>query len=128
MMSNKSIDFVKDHSSLSKIVDLALSKKAIQLNVLDLRGLSSVTDYFVICSGNSEPQVKAISDHIRKGTDKKPYHIEGYENQNWILLDYFDIIVHIFKSEEREYYNLERLWADAPLNKYHNEKSEISIT
>ena len=78
MMSNKSINFVKDHSSLSKIVDLALSKKAIELNVLDLRGLSSITDYFVICSGNSEPQVKAISDHIRKGTDKKPYHIEGY--------------------------------------------------
>ena len=128
MMSNKSIDFVKDHSALNKIVDLALSKKAIELNVLDLRGLSSITDYFVICSGKSEPQVKAISDHIRKGTTKKPNHIEGYENQNWVLLDYFDIIVHIFKSDEREYYNLERLWADAPLNKYHNEKSEISIT
>jgi ribosome-associated protein len=127
-MSNKLVDFVNNHSSLNKIVDLALSKKAIELNVLDVRGLSSIADYFVICSGNSEPQVKAISDHIRKGTSKKPHHIEGYENQKWILLDYFDIIVHIFKSEQREYYNLERLWADAPINKYHNEKSKIPIT
>ncbi len=125
-MSNKTDDFVKNHINLNKIVDLALDRKAIELNVLDVRGLSSITDYFVICSGNSEPQVRAISDHIRRGTVKKPHHIEGYENQNWVLLDYFDILVHIFKSEEREYYNLERLWADAPVNKYHDEESKIS--
>ena len=126
-MPNKIDDFVKNHSTLNKIVTLALNKKALKLNVLDVRGLSSVTDYFVICSGNSEPQVKAISDNISKGTIKKPYHIEGYENKNWILLDYFDIIVHIFKTEDRDYYDLERLWADAPINKYHNENSQVSI-
>jgi len=126
-MPNKLDDFVKNYSDLKNIVNLALNKKAIELNVLDVRGLSSITDYFVICSGRSEPQVKAISDHIRKGTIKKPHHIEGYENQNWILLDYFDILVHVFKNEERKYYNIERLWADAPINKYHNEKSEVPI-
>tara|TARA_B100001250_G_scaffold236137_1_gene202839 strand:+ start:808 stop:1191 length:384 start_codon:yes stop_codon:yes gene_type:complete len=126
-MPNKLDDFVKNYSDLKNIVNLALNKKAIELNVLDVRGLSSITDYFVICSGRSEPQVKAISDHIRKGTIKKPHHIEGYENQNWILLDYFDILVHVFKNEERKYYNIERLWADAPINKYHNEKSKVPI-
>jgi len=126
-MPNKLDDFVKNYSDLKNIVNLALNKKAIELNVLDVRGLSSITDYFVICSGRSEPQVKAIGDHIRKGTTKKPHHIEGYENQNWILLDYFDILVHIFKKEERKYYNIERLWADAPINKYHNEKSKVPI-
>ena len=126
-MPNKIDDFVKNHSNLNEIVNLALNKKALKLNVLDVRGLSSVTDYFVICSGNSEPQIKAISDNISKGTIKKPHHIEGYENKNWILLDYFDIIVHIFKTEDRDYYDLERLWADAPINKYHNEDSKASI-
>ena len=75
-MTDKIDDFVKNHTTLNNIVNLALNKKALKLNVLDVRGLSSVTDYFVICSGNSEPQVKAISDNIRKGTEKKPQHIE----------------------------------------------------
>ena len=65
--------------------------------------------------------MKAISDSIRKGTSKKPHHIEGYENKSWILLDYFEIIVHIFKRDDRQYYNLEGLWSDAPINKYFNE-------
>ena len=126
-MTNEINNFVIKNTTLNQIINLALNKKAHRLNVLDVRGLCSITDFFVICSGNSEPQIKAISDNIRKGTLKKPHHIEGYENKNWILLDYFDILVHVFKNEEREYYNLERLWADAPINKYHNEKSEVSI-
>ena len=110
--SNKG--FIYDQPLLQEIIKLATEKKAKHLVILDLRGISSITDYFLICHGDSEPQVKAITDHIRKGTKKKPKHLEGYENQNWILLDYFDVVVHIFKKNEREYYGIERLWADAP--------------
>jgi|TARA_Y100001949_G_C15769598_1_gene235811 ribosome-associated protein len=64
--------------------------------------------------------VKAIADNIRKGTASKPWRIEGYEQLNWVLLDYVDVVVHIFKSIEREYYQLERLWADAELTEYND--------
>ena len=106
---------------LDKIIKLALDKKAQELVVLDVREQTTITDYFIICTGNSEPQMKAISDNIRKGTSKKPHHIEGYENKNWILLDYFDIVVHVFKKDERDYYELERLWADAPVKEINDE-------
>ena len=120
-MSESEPDFISDQPLLKQILDLALEKKAFKLVVLDVRGLSSLTDYFVICNGESERQVKAITDNIRKGTPHKPQHLEGYENQNWILMDYFDIVVHVFKHEERDYYGLERLWADAPLKYFSNE-------
>ena len=80
--------------------------------------MTSITDHFVICSAVTDIQVKAITDSIRKGTDSKPWRIEGYEQLNWVLLDYVDVVVHIFKSSEREYYQLERLWADAQLTEY----------
>ena len=80
------------NANLDKIIKLALDKKAKELIVLDVRKQTSITDYFIICSGNSDPQMKAISDNIRKGTSQKPHHIEGYENKNWILLDYFEIL------------------------------------
>ena len=114
-MNKSESDFISDQPLLKQILDLAIEKKAGHLLALDVRGLFSLTDFFVICHGDSDPQVKAIADNIRKGTDHKPRHLEGYENQNWILLDYFDIIVHIFNKDEREYYDLERLWADAPI-------------
>ena len=75
----------------------------------------------IICHGNSEPQVKAITDSIRKGTPQKPKHLEGYDKQNWVLIDYFDIIIHVFNKDHREYYSLDRLWADAPFEKFNNE-------
>ena len=80
--------------------------------------MTSITDHFVICSADTDIQVKAITDSIRKGTDSKPWRIEGYEQLNWVLLDYVDVVVHIFKSSEREYYQLERLWADAQVTEY----------
>ena len=80
--------------------------------------MTSITDHFVVCSAATDIQVKTITDSIRKGTDGKPWRIEGYEQLNWVLLDYIDVVVHIFKSSEREYYQLERLWADAQLTKY----------
>ena len=112
--------FIDDQPLLKEIIDLAKEKKAKHLVILDLRGISSITDYFLICHGDSDPQVKAIADHIRKGTTKKPKHLEGYENRNWILLDYFDVVIHIFKKNEREYYGIERLWADAPIMRLTN--------
>ena len=106
---------------ISEIVDLALEKKAIDIISLDLRGLSSVSDYYLICSADSEPQVKAISDNIKNNTLNKPFHLEGYEQFRWVLLDYGEIMVHIFRTKDREYYNLEKLWADAKLLKYSDE-------
>ena len=103
---------------LHAIIDKALEKKASDLIVLNVTSLTSITDYFLICSANTEPQIKAICDNIRKGTPHKPFHIEGYEKLSWVLLDYIDIIVHVFKTEEREYYNIEKLWADAPKKEY----------
>ena len=122
-MKRSEPDFISDQPLLKQILNLALSKKAGRIIAIDVRGLSSLADFFIICHGESEPQVKAITDHIRKWTDNKPRHLEGYENQNWILLDYFDIVVHVFKKDEREYYNLERLWADAPIKEIDDDKT-----
>ena len=122
-MKRSEPDFISDQPLLKQILNLALSKKAGRIVAMDVRGLSSLADFFIICHGESEPQVKAITDHIRKGTDYKPRHLEGYENQNWILLDYFDIVVHVFKKDEREYYDLERLWADAPIKEIYDDNT-----
>ena len=122
-MKESDTDFIFDQPLLSQILDLAIDKKAGRIVIFDVRGLSSLTDFFMVCHGNSEAQVKAIVDNIRKGTENKPRHLEGYENQNWILLDYFDIVVHVFKKDERDYYDLERLWADAPIKEINYEGS-----
>ena len=122
-MKESDTDFISDQPLLKQILGLAIGKKAGRIVVFDVRGLSSLTDFFLVCHGTSEAQVKAIVDNIRKGTENKPRHVEGYENQNWILLDYFDIVVHVFKKDERDYYELERLWADAPIKEINDEGS-----
>ena len=122
-MKESDTDFISDQPLLRQILGLAIDKKAGRIVVFDVRGLSSLTDFFIVCHGTSEAQVKAIVDNIRKGTENKPRHLEGYENQNWILLDYFDIVVHVFKKDERDYYELERLWADAPMKEINDEGS-----
>ena len=114
-MSNK---LNSTQTILDAIIEKALEKKASDLIVLNVKSLTSIADYFLICSANSEPHIKAICDNIRKGTPHKPFHIEGYEKLSWVLLDYIDIIVHVFKTEERKYYNIEKLWADAPKKEY----------
>jgi len=121
-MNKLEVESTPNQPLLEKILALAKEKKASDLITLDVRGLTSMTDFFVICHGDSEPHVKAIADNIRKRTPNKPQHIEGYENQNWILIDYFDVIVHVFKVDIRNYYNIEKLWADAPLNRFNNEE------
>ncbi len=99
------------------IVNHALEKKAQDVQILDLKNVTSMTDYFIICHGESEPHVKAIAKSIMDGCAKskiKPWHKEGMQNLRWVLLDYIDVIVHVFQEEERKFYGLERLWGDAP--------------
>lgn len=102
-----------------RIAALALSKKASDVLLMDLRKKSSATDFFVVCSGDSEPQVKAIADAILDGMEKKGldvWHSEGFHARQWILLDYVDVVVHVFHRELRSFYNLERLWSDAKIH------------
>ncbi len=98
-------------------------KKGNDIVRLDLRELnSSVSDYFIICSANSSTQVKAIADSVEeeiyKNTQTNPWRKEGQESAEWIILDYFDIVVHIFKTEKREFYGIEDLWGDAQTTSY----------
>ena len=92
-------------------------KKGEGLTVLDLRGISSFTDYFVICHGNNSRQNQAISDNVSQTLKKErhltPAHVEGFENAEWILLDYLDFVVHVFSESARDYFKLEKLWSDA---------------
>jgi len=94
----------------------AASKKATDLVGLDLSGLEGVADYFLICSGASEPQVKAIAEEVEdklREHGAKPWHVEGREFRRWVLLDFVDVVVHVFHERTRDYYLLERLWGDA---------------
>jgi len=94
----------------------AASKKATDLVGLDLSGLDGVADYFLICSGASEPQVKAIAEEVEdklRERGAKPWHVEGREFRRWVLLDFVDVVVHVFHERTRDYYLLERLWGDA---------------
>ena len=97
---------------------LALSKKGYDVKILKLKKISSVCDYFVICSGTVDVHVKAIADAIDEGLRDKgiyPSHREGTQGARWVLLDYFDVVVHVFKEEARQFYALEKLWGDAPV-------------
>ncbi|MFL3027704.1 MAG: ribosome silencing factor [Candidatus Neomarinimicrobiota bacterium] len=102
------------------MANLALAKKAEDVIAIHVSELTSISDYFVICSASTDVQVKAIADGIRKGTETKAWRIEGYEQLNWVLLDYIDVIVHVFRTSERDYYQIERLWADAEIIKYND--------
>ena len=92
-------------------------RQALDLQVLDLDEVSEFTEFFLLCSGSSERQVRAIADGVDETLRQqgcRPIHVEGYDNGQWVLLDYGDFLVHIFSQPTREYYRLERLWADAP--------------
>lgn len=97
--------------------EAADGKKALDILVLDLRGLTYITDYFVICSGASTTQVSAIADGVGQALSKAgmhPDHVEGGSEATWVLMDYGDMVLHIFEQQARVYYSLERLWGDAP--------------
>jgi ribosome-associated protein len=98
-------------------VQLALDRKARDVLLLDLRGLSNATDYFVIASGTSDLHVRAIAENIierLKAAGESPDHVEGLKGGRWVLIDYVDFVVHVFHPASRDFYQLERLWGDAP--------------
>jgi ribosome-associated protein len=104
---------------VSRVVELLFDRKALEVNVLDLRGVSSATDWFVIASGTSDTHVGAIADSVIDGLKKervRPLNVEGQREGRWVLIDYFDFVVHVFHPAAREFYQLERLWGDAPLH------------
>ena len=102
-----------------RIVDLASDKQASDILLLDIRGVSLIADYFVICTAGSERQTSAILKDLREQLDESPMpgrkalHAEGHTDSGWVLLDYGDVIVHIFTAAQRAFYNLEQLWSAA---------------
>ncbi len=115
---------LRDAESLSPeeladaVAELMLQKNALDVTIMDLRGITSMTDGFVLGTGASAVQVKAIVDHIDDMLRKrglKPNHIEGYQGLAWVVLDYLYLVVHVFLPTQRKYYGLERLWADAKI-------------
>ena len=102
---------------LTRAVDLARDRKARELMVLDLRGISGATDFFFIATGTSDIHVRGIAEHIMEELKKanvRPDHVEGLRGGRWVLIDYIDFVVHVFHPSAREFYQLERLWGDAP--------------
>ncbi|ASB48694.1 ribosome silencing factor [Alkalitalea saponilacus] len=100
------------------IVEGMQEKKGANITILDLTSIeNTITSFFVICSGDSNVHVDAIADsaeeYVREHVGEKPFHVEGKQNAQWILLDYLDVVVHVFQRSTREFYNLENLWADA---------------
>ncbi|KAB2909405.1 MAG: ribosome silencing factor [Ignavibacteriales bacterium] len=103
---------------ISIITEAIFEKKGIDVKLLDLRGITTIADFFLICSAESDIQAKAIADNIDKKLSEagvKIWQKEGFKALSWILLDLSDIVVHIFREEARQFYNLERLWGDAPV-------------
>ena len=108
-----------------RISRLMLEKKALDVKIIDVRKITTLTDFFVLCTSESEPQTRAITDHIHdqmKANGMKAWHIEGYENLDWVLLDYVNIVVHVFSRDSRDYYDLDRLWADGKITQVHDKK------
>ena len=115
---------IKKNSSPDELIALIIKGmeniKGENISLLDLRKIeNTVCDYFIICNGNSNTQVNAIISSIQKIVSKeikeKPYHIEGAENAEWILMDYVNVVVHVFQKKTREYYDIENLWGDAKI-------------
>lgn len=104
-------------AELAQLAALAADeKKAKEVRILDIRSISSVADYFVLCSGTSNTHLRAIADNVEDQLSRKGlvlHHMEGYQNGRWILLDFGDLVIHVMQEDERSFYNLERLWGDA---------------
>ena len=102
---------------LARAVELAGDRKGSDMLVLDLRGISDATDFFFLVSGTSDMHVRSIAEHILEELKKegvRPSHVEGLRTGRWVLIDYIDFVVHVFHPSAREFYQLERLWGDAP--------------
>jgi ribosome-associated protein len=102
---------------VARAVELLFDRKARDLVLLDLRGISTATDYFLIASGTSDTHVSAVADHMideMRASGVRPTNVEGARGGRWVLVDYFNFVVHVFHPAAREFYQLERLWGDAP--------------
>lgn len=107
--------------AVERAATLAVERKAAGVVALDLRGISSATDHFVISSGRSDIQVRAIAEHIIGELEQegvRPKHVEGLAGGRWVLVDYFDFVVHVFHQDARDFYQLEVLWGDAPRREF----------
>lgn len=117
---------MSERELLMTAVKAADDKRAEDIMVLNMKGISLIADYFVICHGNSDKQVQAIAREIREKAEEQGYNLkrmEGFDEARWVLIDIGDVVVHVFHKEERSYYNLERLWGDAPIE---NVQSELN--
>ncbi len=112
-------------------VEGILSKKGFDIKVMDMRGVSGFADFFVLCTGDSDTQIKAIAeaveDVIKEKAQEKPWHVEGMDHRQWVLLDYVDTVVHVFDRERRVFYSLERLWADAPTQEIEDAATDVVL-
>ncbi len=114
-----------------QIAELTLSRKAKDVVIMDLRKVTTMADYFVVCTGESETQVRAIADAVQEGMAKlgeRPWHSEGMQNLQWVLLDYVDVVVHVFHKDARTFYGLEKLWGDAKIQKVADRKPRTTKT
>ena len=112
---------------IRRIVEILQSKQAADIMLMDLRSSTDTTDFFILCSGTSDLHVKTLADeltHTLKEEGHPHWHIEGYRTRRWILVDYVDVVVHIFRPEAREFYALERLWGDAERTCYRDGADE----
>jgi ribosome-associated protein len=117
---------MNERELLMTAVKAADDKRAEDIMVLNMRGISLIADYFIICHGNSDKQVQAIAREIREKALESGYELkrmEGFDEARWVLIDIGDVVVHVFHKDERSYYNLERLWGDAPIE---NVQSELN--
>jgi ribosome-associated protein len=112
-------------------IEAALEKRAHEVAVIDMREVSTIADFFVICTGQSDLQLKAIKnavvERLEEECEETPWHIEGEEHLKWIVLDYVDTVVHLFAPEQRSFYDLERLWGDAPIEYVSDGDDEIEL-
>lgn len=106
---------------IDQIVEVLQEKKGVDILLMDLRGLSDAADYFVLCTGTSEQHVRTLADEVAqalKEAGDPPWHIEGAATRRWVLVDFVDIVVHVFRQEARDFYALERLWGDAQCTEF----------
>ena len=108
-----------DLQAMETFTEPLLEMKAEKVVLLDLRGIAEFADYFIICTGSSDVQVRAIADTLierAKADGQRPLNTEGYDRRKWVLVDFVDVVVHVMQPDEREFYALERLWGDAPIH------------
>ncbi len=119
----------KNSTDGSQLCDLVVKgmqeKKAENITVINLKNIkNAVADYFVVCSGTSDTHANSIADTVEdavfKGVNQWPWHVEGKENREWILIDYVDVVAHVFVTEKRQFYGLEELWGDAEIKRFEN--------